>query len=81
MIAARRFPIQQETRTVGWGATVAIQRNKSFTVPWSVAEEAYKVYAARYGTQQSLDRLAERGGFGARELLWLLSGGKDDQLL
>ncbi len=32
-------------------------------IPWSVAELAYSVYASRYGTGQSLARLAERGGF------------------
>jgi hypothetical protein len=37
-------------------------------VPWSVAERAYSVYAARYGTDQTLERLAERGGFGAYEM-------------
>ena len=37
-------------------------------IPWSLAEQAYKVYAARYGRGQSLERLAERGGFGLAEL-------------
>lgn len=32
-------------------------------IPWSVAEEIYKVYSGLYGKQQSLKRLAERGGF------------------
>ncbi len=41
-------------------------------VPLVIAEEAYKEYAARYGTSQSLDRLCERGGFGASELAILL---------
>ena len=44
------------------------------TIPWWLAEEAYKVYSAKYGTQQSLERLAERGGFGREELVWLLRG-------
>lgn len=46
------------------------------TVPWSVAEAAYAVYSARYGGSQSLERLAERGGFGRDELLLLLDGGR-----
>lgn len=34
-----------------------------FRIPWSVAEIAYGAYAAKYGREQSLERLAERGGF------------------
>lgn len=37
------------------------------SVPWEAAEKAYTAYAARYGTGQSLERLAERGGFGLAE--------------
>jgi len=40
-------------------------------IPWEVAERAYSGYTARYGKYQSLERIAERGGFGARELdMW-----------
>ena len=38
------------------------------TISWSVAELAYSVYAARYGDAQSLERMAERGGFHAVEM-------------
>lgn len=38
------------------------------SIPWSVAEKAYAVYSARFGTYQSLERLAERGGFGWSEM-------------
>lgn len=38
------------------------------SIPWEVAERAYRAYSARYGTDQSLERIAERGGFGAGEL-------------
>jgi hypothetical protein len=41
-------------------------------IPIILAEEAYKEYAAQFGTQQSLARLNERGGFGADELAHLL---------
>jgi hypothetical protein len=37
-------------------------------IPWSVADKAYSVYSARYGKGQSLERLAERGGFNAVEM-------------
>lgn len=38
------------------------------SIPWDVAELAYSKYAALYGRSQSLERLAERGGFGASEM-------------
>ena len=41
-------------------------------VPMEVAEEAYKEYAAQFGTSQSLKRMGERGGFGATEIAVLL---------
>lgn len=53
----RRFPVMASRGPVAVGS-----------VPWSIAEEAYMVYAARYGNRQSLERLAERGGFSEGEL-------------
>ena len=38
------------------------------SIPWSVAEIAYAEYARRYGRSQSLQRLAERGGFYVNEM-------------
>jgi hypothetical protein len=40
-------------------------------IPWHVAEIAYRHYAKAYGTDQSMNRLAERGGFGWTEFLHL----------
>lgn len=37
-------------------------------IDWITAEKIYKVYSELYGTQQSLERLAERGGFGWTEV-------------
>ncbi len=37
-------------------------------IPWSIAELAYSGYATKYGTDQSLKRLSERGGFGPEEM-------------
>lgn len=38
-------------------------------IPWSVAELAYPVYVNEYaGGGQSLERVAERGGFGPNEM-------------
>ena len=36
-------------------------------VPWAAAEQAYETYAKNFGNSQSLERLAERGGFGLHE--------------
>lgn len=52
-----------------------IVRYTGCSVPWWLAEEAYKVYSGKFGTIQSLETLAERGGFSREELVWLLSGG------
>jgi hypothetical protein len=56
--------------------TLPIQKIQGYTgggqIPRVVAEEAYKEYSAQYGTSQSLERLCERGGFGAEELAILL---------
>lgn len=52
-------------------------------IPWSVAELAYSVYAGRYGKDQSLKRLAERGGFGPNEMDHFLPDWRErcDQLI
>lgn len=47
---------------------------QSEPVPWGYAERAYRTYSARFGTQQSLERLAERGGFGLEEFSCLYLG-------
>jgi hypothetical protein len=61
LVRLRRFPIQ------------AYEIDRSIvTVPWEHAEEAYKEYSAQFGTSQSLERLAERQGFGAAEIVTLL---------
>ncbi len=38
------------------------------SIPWWIAEQAYINYAGKYGSGQSLERLADRGGFGVEEL-------------
>lgn len=63
---SRPFPIQHELDNSRWGWQVAC------TIPWWLAEEAYKSYVRQFGNSQSLERLAERGGFGREELLTLL---------
>jgi hypothetical protein len=54
----RMFPIQRQR-----GA-----KPHPLSIPWSLAELAYSVYSSRYGSSQSLERLAERGGFGPGEM-------------
>lgn len=57
----RLFPLQCARRNYPGAAA-------PLSIPWSVAEKAYGVYASLYGTGQSLERLAERGGFGVEEM-------------
>jgi hypothetical protein len=61
MNAERRAPVQsskQHNRPIG-------------TIAWSEHEQVWKAYAARYGRQQSAERIAERGGFGYGEIVML----------
>lgn len=41
--------------------TFPMQRGPA--IPWATAEIIYAAYSALFGTSQSLERLAERGGF------------------
>ena len=43
------------------------------SIPGWLAERAYAKYVKRYGSRQSMKRLAERGGFGRDELIDLLT--------
>lgn len=63
----KRFPIQHER-----GAAA-----HPLSIPWALAEEAYSVYAARFGSSQSLERLAERGGFAPSEMDELRPGWRE----
>lgn len=42
-------------------------------IDWITAEKIYKMYSTLYGTSQSLERLAERGGFGWAEVKYITS--------
>jgi hypothetical protein len=65
----RPFPIQHEYSRNERGE---MERHAECTIPWWLAEIAYEWYSRQYGTIQSLERLAERGGFGRKELLMLI---------
>ncbi len=58
-MADRMFPLQI-SRPPTKPAPIAI--------PWSIAEKAYAAYAQEYGHSQSLERLADRGGFHWNEM-------------
>lgn len=46
----------------------------SMRVPWRIHEKAWQQYAKLGHGSQSAERLAERGGFGLGELIYLLAG-------
>jgi hypothetical protein len=43
-------------------------------IPWAIAEQAYKEYKRRGHGDQSLERVAERGGFSPEEIDALMTG-------
>ncbi len=61
-MATRMFPIQRD------------DNGPAGSVPWAVAEEAYRAYVADGHGDQSLERLAQRGGFSWGELVSLIRG-------
>lgn len=54
------FPIQGRSQYRNEDGELC--REKKCTIPWWLAEEAYMHYAKMFGTDQSLERMAERGG-------------------
>lgn len=46
-----------------------VQKQPPQAIAWWVAEMAYKDYVKRFGDAQTLERIAERGGFGQMELI------------
>lgn len=67
-ICGRRAPVQSEYANPAKGRK-AIGPG---TVAWSEHLEAYAGYSGRYGTSQSAERLAQRGGFGYYEMVEFL---------
>lgn len=66
----RPFPIQQGRHTRDEQGAVFIPG--ASTIPWWLAEIAYDYYSKKFGNSQSLERLAERGGFGRDELVMFI---------
>lgn len=58
-VSDKMFPIQSNSRD---------SRPHPLKIPWPVAELAYSTYARRHGRNQSLEQLAERGGFCSLEM-------------
>lgn len=50
-----------------------VQGEKAFEVPWDVHVRAWQTYAALGHGDQSAERIHERGGFGALEMVLLLA--------
>ena len=65
MITPRRAPVQRERQQ---GRTI----KPAGTVAWDEHLQAWRAYAAKYGSYQSAERIAERGGFAWSELCDLL---------
>lgn len=61
MTTEREFPIQGVESYTG----------QPVRITWDMAEEIYKEYSAQF-SGQTLERLAERGGFGVYEAISLL---------
>ena len=57
------FPLQPSAGALG-----------PIKIPWEIAEEAYGAYCREVGNNQSLERIAQRGGFYWDEMDWLLPG-------
>jgi hypothetical protein len=51
------------------------------TISWEAAEHAYMTYYKFYGRDQTLERLAERGGFGLHEFALLYLGKRGTESL
>lgn len=60
MTIDKLFPILREYRYKG-----PVYPTK---IPWSVADKAYSWYRDRYGNTQSLEVIADRGGFSPSEM-------------
>lgn len=67
-ICGKRAPVQADA----WRRPSESQGKGPGTIAWWEHELAWSNYARQYGTGQSAQRMAERGGFGYAELTGLL---------
>lgn len=76
-ICGRRAPVQGDERerrnpSRAFPGRVGVLGRGPGTISWEEHLLAWSGYAARYGADQSAERLAERGGFGYGELIQFL---------
>ncbi len=80
---AARQPVAaavKDSLTVGGGQAerrAPVQGYHGGTIPWRVHGLAWEAYAKQYGNRQTAERLAERGGFGVKEMDMFLPGWRD----
>ncbi len=74
----RPFPIQAGKSYRGEDRGMIYPKRS--TVPWWLAEIAYSEYVRQHGDSQSMERMAERGGFGRQEFLFYLGLIGEDEL-
>ncbi len=71
----RRAPTQGGSwKGVPAGQLASLNRSKRIppgTISWADHLRVYAAYSQRFGTGQSAERLAERGGFCVAEIVWL----------
>lgn len=67
MSAPQRAPVQGDY----WLRPNTLGREPG-SISWAEHLEAYAAYSKKYGTSQSAERIAARGGFGFEELSKLL---------
>lgn len=70
----RMFPLQCETPPNSRSLVRGYLRCEGGQISWHLAELAYRTYREKYGNDQSLEKLAERGGFGVGEFAVLVLG-------
>ena len=62
----RRAPVQGEL-----SFRIGQRGHTDGSIEWAEHEEVWRAYAKKWGSSQSAERIAERGGFGYREIIAL----------
>lgn len=55
--------------------------NSPIDIDWKTAEKIYELYSKLYGTSQTLERIAERGGFGWDEVELIIQKAKQKKII
>jgi hypothetical protein len=67
MANSRRAPVQGDS-----SLPKEANGRQPGTIAWSEHEEVWQAYIKKFGNNQSAQRIAERGGFGYREIVDLI---------